>query len=166
MFAYDPTEHNPNLRQIAEEIYCGGQPSEDGFKVLKEKGIKTIINLREEPGQIAKEKELVENIGMTYLSVPMTPFQEPSEAAIKQFLELALKPESHPIFVHCLHGQDRTGAMVCIYRMEAHGHTFDMAYEEMVAGGFHKEFLNLRRAVLRFASRKGLVISKSESANL
>ena len=166
MFAYDPSEHNPNFRQIAAEIYCGGQPSDEGFNVLKEKGIKTIINLREEPGQIARERELVESLGMTFLSVPMTPFQEPSETAIKQFLELALKPESHPIFVHCLHGQDRTGAMVCIYRMEAHGHTFDMAYEEMVAGGFHKEFLNLRRAVLRFASRKGLVISKSESANL
>jgi protein tyrosine/serine phosphatase len=166
MFAYDPSEHNPNFRQIAAEIYCGGQPSDEGFNLLKEKGIKTVINLREEPGQIARERELVESLGMTFLSVPMTPFQEPSEAAIKQFLELALKPESHPIFVHCLHGQDRTGAMVCIYRMEAHGHTFDMAYEEMVAGGFHKEFLNLRRAVLRFASRKGLVISKNESANL
>lgn len=162
MLAYDPTEPTPNFRQIAAEIYCGGQPNDDGFKILKEKGIKTIINLREEPGQIAREKELVEQLGMQFLSVPMTPFQEPSERAIKQFLEIALHPESHPIFVHCLHGQDRTGAMVCIYRMEAHGHTFDLAYEEMVNGGFHKEFLNLRRAVLRFASRKGLVSSKGE----
>jgi len=162
MFAYDPLEPTPNLRQIAGEIFCGGQPSDQGFATLKEMGIKTVINLREEPGQIERERELVHGLGMNFLSVPMTPFQEPSEAAIKQFLELALNPESHPIFVHCLHGQDRTGAMVCIYRMEAHGHNFDVAYEEMVANGFHKEFLNLRRAVLRFASRKGLVISKSE----
>ena len=166
MFAYDPTEPTPHLRQIAAEIYCGGQPNDDGLKILKQMGIKTIINLREEPEQIAREKELVEELGMKFLSVPMTPFQEPSEASIKNFLEVAMNPESHPVFVHCLHGQDRTGAMVCIYRMEAHGHTFDQAYEEMVAGGFHKEFLNLRRAVLRFASRKGLVISKSDSATL
>jgi hypothetical protein len=92
MFAYDPSEHNPNFRQIAAEIYCGGQPSDEGFNLLKEKGIKTVINLREEPGQIARERELVESLGMTFLSVPMTPFQEPSEAAIKQFLELARKP--------------------------------------------------------------------------
>lgn len=162
MFAYDPSEPTPNFRQIAAEIYCGGQPNDEGYKILKEKGIKTVINLREEPGQIAREKEIVEQLGMKFLSVPMTPFQEPSETAIKQFLDVALQSENHPIFVHCLHGQDRTGAMVCIYRMEAHGHTFDRAYEEMVAGGFHKEFLNLRRAVLRFASRKGLVISKGE----
>jgi tyrosine-protein phosphatase SIW14 len=157
MFAYDPTKPTPNLRQVADEIYSGGQPSEEGFAELKAKGIKTVINLREEPGQIEREAAILDKLGLGYLSIPLTPFQEPSESAIKQFLDVALAPEKHPIFIHCLHGQDRTGVMVCIYRMEAHGHTFDTAYEEMVANGFHKEFLNLRRAVLRFASRKGLV---------
>ena len=44
---------------------------------------------------------------------------------------------NHPIFLHCLHGKDRTGLMVAIFRMARQGWSFDKAYTEMKLCGFH-----------------------------
>jgi protein-tyrosine phosphatase len=37
---------------------------------------------------------------------------------------------AHPIYVHCLHGQDRTGYVIAAYRMLIQGWSFKRAYQE------------------------------------
>lgn len=157
MLFIDDTELIPNLRAVSDNLLRGGQPSREGFLDLQKNGTRTIINLREEPWLIDEERRLIAELGLDYVSIPLSPFREPTDAEIEEFLKVALEPARQPVFVHCLHGQDRTGAMVCIYRMEVHGWSFDQAYAEMVAHGYHPEFFALRCAALRFASRKGLI---------
>src|SRR6516165_6972743 len=44
----------PRFLVVGDGLYRGGQPSAAGFQMLKEKGIKTIINLRAEDNSEAK----------------------------------------------------------------------------------------------------------------
>ncbi len=46
-------------------------------------------------------------------------------------------------FVHCEHGQDRTGLIVAIHRVQADGWTKADAEGEMLAHGFHKQLHGL-----------------------
>ena len=45
-------------------------------------------------------------------------------------------------FVHCAHGQDRTGLVVAVYRVR-HGWTKAQAQAEMLRLGFHPTLLGL-----------------------
>ncbi|HEY9784343.1 MAG TPA: dual specificity protein phosphatase family protein [Candidatus Obscuribacterales bacterium] len=156
MLIFDKSDVIPNFRAVSAELFRGGQPTHSGFQMLKERGIRTVVNFRDEPPLISVEQRILDALGLDFISIPLSPFREPTHKEVEQFLEIISCSEAQPLFVHCLHGQDRTGAMVCIYRMAASGWGFDEAYAEMVESGFHAEFHHLRRAVLRFASRKGV----------
>ena len=151
---FDP--HLPNFHQISESLYRGGQPSRQGFKRLKELGVRTIVNLRDEYYDVKQEEALVKPLDLNYVSIPLSPFDGPSAADIERFLqELAEEPQQ-PHFVHCLHGMDRTGAMISIHRLHAHGWPLDQAYNEALQHGFHPHFHLLKKAVHDFAKRGSL----------
>lgn len=142
----------PNLQLVCPELWRGGQPHSEGFIRLKEKGVKTIVNLREEPASIAGERAIVQELGLEYVSIPLRPFDIPEDIKVEQFLELMKEAKNHSVFVHCLHGMDRTGLMCALYRLTAHDWTFNDAYEEMLRFGFHEAFDNLRGVVIKYAS--------------
>ncbi len=48
-------------------------------------------------------------------------------------------------FVHCTHGQDRTGLIIAIYRLTKCDWSKKKAQQEMLKLGFHKEMLGLWR---------------------
>jgi len=144
-------EKLPNLQLVADELWRGGQPHSEGFIQLKEKGVKTIVNLREEPASIAGERAIVQELGLDFVSIPLRPFDIPEDHKIEQFLELMKDAKKHKVFVHCLHGMDRTGLMCAVYRMSAHDWAFHDAYDEMIKFGFHEAFHNLRGVVLKYA---------------
>lgn len=137
----------PNFCVVAPGIYRGGQPSERGFARLKQLGIRSILNLRDERHHIRQEEALLVKLGLQLHSVPLSPFVEPSAEDIQVCLNILKSTEHHPVFVHCLHGQDRTGTIISIYRLDAHGWNINRAYQEMLDLGFHSEFENLTRAV-------------------
>src|SRR2546426_3750531 len=58
----------PRFGILSKGVYRGGQPTEQGFQFLKEKGIKTIINLRAEDNS---EEAVVEKLGMKYIRIPV-----------------------------------------------------------------------------------------------
>lgn len=145
--------HLPNLQQVGSELWRGGQPSKEGFLRLKEQGIKTVINLREEPTSIASERKLAAELGFDYVSIPLRPFDIPEARKIDEFLEIMNDINRHSVFVHCLHGMDRTGLVVAVYRMSAHDWSFADAYDEMLKFGFHEAFQNLRQVVLGYANQ-------------
>ena len=62
-----------------------------------------------------------------------------------KFLRIATTPAMQPVLVHCLHGSDRTGTMVAIYRIAYGGWSKAQATEEMIIGGFgfHPMWKNL-----------------------
>lgn len=144
----------PNFKHVSPSLLRGGQPSERGFLHLKELGVKTIVNLRNERWMIRSESELVASLGLKYISIPLSPFAEPQIAEINDFLEVLEDKDNHSVFVHCLHGCDRTGVMISLYRMTTHGWTIRQAYEEMLELGFHPEFSNLTQALIGYSRTK------------
>ncbi|HEY9777997.1 MAG TPA: dual specificity protein phosphatase family protein [Planktothrix sp.] len=143
----------PNFHAVSPGIYRGGQPSDMGFAWLKQLGVRTILNLREEKSQIRSEELIVLELGMKYVSVVLNPFIEPSEEQIQSCLDVLLAAGDEPVFVHCLHGMDRTGTVIGAHRMVAEDWEKERAYEEMLKHGFHAEFANLTRAIEGIASR-------------
>lgn len=147
-------EDLPNFQMVSSELFRGGQPNRAGFTHLKNLGVQSVINLRDERYDTESEEQLVKALGLHYFSIALSPFSSPPAGAIENFLQIALHTPYQPVFVHCLHGMDRTGTMVSIYRIEAHGWSLDKAYEEMLHMGFHAEFSKLSDAVRLFANSK------------
>ncbi len=144
----------PHYFVVDEGLHRGGQPTERGFQLLKERGIKTVINLRDEHYMHEWEETLIKGLGLTYVSIYMDPFLPPGDEKIEKFFKVVAAGKEAPTFVHCLHGQDRTGMIVGIYRMVSHGFEYHRALEEMLAMGFHREFVNLEKTARRWEGRK------------
>ena len=70
---------------------------------------------------------------------------DPKQEEVVQFLKIVTDPAKQPVFVHCLHGADRTGTMVAVYRIIVEGWDKEKALEEMQKGpfGFHEVFKGL-----------------------
>lgn len=142
-----------NFQIVGAELWRGGQPTLNAFTLLKESGAKTIISLREDQPAVQKEREIVTALGMDYFAIPIRPFAIPEEEAIDFFLDIVSDRENQPCFVHCLHGMDRTGLVVAIYRMQVHNWSFEEAHEELLKMGFHTEFQNLFQVFVAYAER-------------
>lgn len=118
-----------NFGQIDERFFRGAQPKEEDFKALATMGIKTIIDLQDEP--TTYEKQAAESAGMRYVNIPMSSKTRPRDEQIEQFLKLANDQETGQFFVHCAGGRHRTGVMAAVYRITHDGWDFDKAYKEM-----------------------------------
>lgn len=146
-----PKEDLGHFFKVNDTLYRGQQPSDKGFEMLKEKGIKTVVYLHFSKSQAAHEKKVVEGLGMNFVHIPMSWLTPPKESQIKQWLAVTGDTNQGPVFVHCQHGRDRTGTMVGIYRIAYEGWTFDQAYAEMKEMGFRTFFLGLTHGVKKFA---------------
>jgi len=139
--------------KVSDAIYRGGVPDEQGVAWLKSIGITTVINLRHFHGD--SEGDLVRAAGMRYEHIPLESTDSPEPAQIARFLELVDDEAARPIYVHCLHGVDRTGTMLAVYRMEKEGWTNSDALAEMEWFGAHGLLHDLRRFVAGYTpSRK------------
>jgi protein tyrosine phosphatase (PTP) superfamily phosphohydrolase (DUF442 family) len=134
--------------EVAPGLYRGGQPDEQGIAWLRERGIRTVINLRHYHGDT--EGERVRAAGMRYERIPLESTDAPTEEQARRFLSIVRDPDAHPIYVHCLHGVDRTGAMIALYRMQEQGWTNSDALAEMEHFGAHGILHDLRRWVGSF----------------
>jgi protein tyrosine/serine phosphatase len=69
----------------------------------------------------------------------------PEDEDVLRFLRIVTDTNRAPVFVHCLHGSDRTGTMIAIYRMAVENWSKEAAIEEMTRGGFgfHRVWRNL-----------------------
>ena len=121
--------------QMDERFYRGAQPKEKDYKDLAALGIKTIIDLTDEPKPY--EQSLVESLGMKYVNIPMIAKKYPTEEATKMFLKFAGDPATGKFFVHCAGGRHRTGAMGAVYRFQFYHWNFEQAYAEMKKYDFY-----------------------------
>jgi protein tyrosine/serine phosphatase len=112
----------PNFKIVNDRILRGGQPSDDGFKKLAERGVKTVVDLRwVNEHSIPHEKEIVEADGMRFISVPMKGLSAPSLEQMTKVLGILEDSNSWPVFIHCRRGADRTGTVLACYRI-SHDH--------------------------------------------
>jgi len=127
-----------NFGRVDERYYRGAQPSGRDYKDLASMGIKTVIDLQAD-GE-ANEAGQVRNAGMKFYRIPMSDHSQPSDGAVRQFLQLVNDPANQPVFVHCHGGRHRTGAMTAVYRMTNYGWSANQAYGEMQRYDFNHGF--------------------------
>jgi protein tyrosine/serine phosphatase len=118
-----------NFGQVTEFYYRGEQPKGADYNRLASIGVRTIIDLRDDPKDYAKS--LTEQAGMKYVNLPMSDKDYPAPEAASRFLSLVNDKENWPVYVHCAGGRHRTGAMTAIFRMTVQGWDANRAYEEM-----------------------------------
>jgi protein tyrosine/serine phosphatase len=118
-----------NFGQMDENYFRGAQPLADDYQSLKELGVTTVIDLRNDPTDY--EKSAVEALGMKYVNIPMSGWKYPKNQHIEQFLSIVNNPETGKFYVHCKAGIHRTGITGAIYRFTKYGWDYDKAYREM-----------------------------------
>jgi protein tyrosine/serine phosphatase len=124
-----------NFGQMDDRFYRGAQPKEEDYKQLAAIGIKTIIDLRDDPTDY--EKREAEAAGMRYVNIPMSDKDYPPTTAIDQFLKLVDDSTTGKFYVHCAGGRHRTGVMGAVYRFNNYNWNYDQAYAEMKKYDFY-----------------------------
>ena len=140
----------PRFAVLTDGLYRGGQPTEKGFQFLKEKGVKTIINLRAEDDS---EAAIVAKLGMKYVRIPineMRPWSQIPPAAVAKYFELVNNRENYPVFFHCRRGAERTGVLAALYRMALQGWNAQQAYDEAREIGLRWIYGGLKSQIFDF----------------
>lgn len=120
-----------NFHKVSDGLYRGAQPSAEGLRQLKARGVRTVVNLR--TGDT--DSPDIAGTGLEYVHISFKPWHAEDEDVVK-FLRVVTDPQRTPVFVHCQYGSDRTGTMCAVYRMAVQGWSRDDAIREMVEGGY------------------------------
>jgi tyrosine-protein phosphatase SIW14 len=149
-----PSSNNiPRFQMLADGLYRGGQPDKKGFEFLKQKGVKTVINLRMEND----EEGTVKQLGMNYVQIAIDdprPSSKIPELAISKYFEIVNDPASYPIFFHCRRGADRTGALAALYRIANQGWEAKKAYSEARDVGLRWWYTGIKKQLMEFKTSK------------
>ena len=127
-----------NFGQMDDRFFRGGQPKEKEYKELANLGIKTVIDLRDDPKDY--EKASVEALGMRYINIAMSDKEYPAAAKIQEFLKLVDDPATGKFYVHCAGGRHRTGVMGAVYRFNHYGWDYEKVYAEMKKFDFYSRW--------------------------
>jgi protein tyrosine/serine phosphatase len=144
------------FHRVDERLFRGAQPDAEGFRHLRDLGVRTVINFRLPSDAVeTSEQPIVESLGMRYVNLPIkdgnffTWFRQIPADTVKQFFAV-LEAEQGPFFVHCRRGTDRTGAMVAFYRMARNGWDAPRAKNEADDVGMRFWYRGLRRQIGAF----------------
>ncbi len=111
-----------NFYEVAPGVYRSNQPTHERFVKLKEKGFKTVLNLRGAAGaaHFLVEQESCQELGLTLVNVTLhARFAAPKEdiqAVIRAFREI-----EKPFVMHCKSGADRAGFASVLYLLVIEG---------------------------------------------
>lgn len=129
----------PNFAKVEDGVYRGGQPTEAGWHYLKILGVHNVIKLNEE-SESSDNSAWTNGIWVAYLPINLQ--QQIGFEEMPENFSLGWQ-SSTPLFIHCQHGQDRTGLFVALWRVKVDGWSKADAEKEMLAHGFHKELRGL-----------------------
>ena len=155
-----------NFHQVDADLYRGARPRPSAYAKLVLLGIRTIINL-EESEYAEREKAAIKELNgdlkreqrINFISFPIDQIEIAATGVPHEGLQdlfHQIKKAQKPIFIHCYHGKDRTGAIVALYRMRRREKSYDEAYTEANHYRFTRSDLGLRRTIDRYESAKKL----------
>jgi protein tyrosine/serine phosphatase len=120
----------PNFHKVNEQLYRGAQPLPGAMKELASLKIKTVVNLRGEDEGTRSEEAEARGAGLRYFSEPLPGFGRPKDEQVERVLALINDSQNWPVFVHCHHGEDRTGTIIAVYRISHDGWSAEEAKKE------------------------------------
>lgn len=145
-----------NFHVVAPGITRGSQPSEDGFRLLRDYcRVKTVLSFRNEKEHNEWEKRIVEKLGMKFINIPMSGTKEQNVETIEQCLSIIADKSNQPIFVHCYGGKDRTGLIFAAYRIKYDNWSLEDALMEMLVYGYDRiSYSNLEKSLVKWHNRR------------
>lgn len=126
----------PNVSKFGDHVYFAGQPTADDFRLLKEHGVGTIVNLRSAPevkGLDFDEAALAKELGIAYEHVPVGR-EVPSAADLNRIVEALQGAGDAPVLIHCA-SSNRVGFVWSLLRSKEFGLSADDALAEGKAAG-------------------------------
>ncbi|HKA25550.1 MAG TPA: tyrosine-protein phosphatase [Candidatus Eisenbacteria bacterium] len=139
--------------EIDPGLARGAKPSDTAIPYLASRGYRTVVAFIHDPA----EAERVRAAGMRYVEIPMTATifgaSIPTDQDLERFFGVVLDSTARPVYMHCVHGKDRTGAMAALYRIEVSGWKNERALAEMDSLGFNGMYRTLRRYVRDYQPR-------------
>jgi protein tyrosine phosphatase (PTP) superfamily phosphohydrolase (DUF442 family) len=118
-------------------VYRAGQPDADDVALaVRRYGIKTIVNLRAEPGAWHEaEKAAAAKAGIAHVDVPLPVGTPPTPEQVAMLLAISDDPARVPILFHCEYGTVRSAAVEALYRMEVLKQTNEEAWDATTTFG-------------------------------
>lgn len=135
----------PQLRQVTDEVWTGGQPSAEQLQQVQAAGIKAVINLCPNGECGWDEKAVVEAQGLHYATVPVSAACDLSEEAARRFHDL-LESAPKPVLIHCASG-NRVGALYALKAFYVQKHTPDAAIAVGRAAGLASLEATVRKII-------------------
>lgn len=139
---------------VADGVYRSGQPLPPDLSSFRGMGGATVLRVSSD-GDIPPivEGMAAQDYGLVYIYIPLPSFFGPGDSDIDRILSIIADPQTRPILIHCLHGEDRTGMIVACYRIKFDGWTADRALAEAKAHHMSWASFFLRAYIRRFARR-------------
>jgi tyrosine-protein phosphatase SIW14 len=101
--------------RVDEGVYRGGQPSAGEMRdMVARYRIRTVVKLNPN----LEGRDVVPD-GVKLVYTPLSVVFTPDEDEVRRILDEIDRAEK-PVYVHCQHGQDRTGMIIALYRVR-HG---------------------------------------------
>jgi protein tyrosine phosphatase (PTP) superfamily phosphohydrolase (DUF442 family) len=106
-----------NFHQITPNLGTAGMPTRHQFSEIAAAGYQVVINLAlvNSPDALQDEAELVTNLGMEYVHIPVI-WEDPRTTDVALFFENMQRHQDKKIFVHCVLNM-RVSAFVYLYRV-------------------------------------------------
>ncbi|MBF2026148.1 MAG: protein tyrosine phosphatase family protein [Oscillatoriales cyanobacterium C42_A2020_001] len=105
-----------NFLPISEAIATSGQPTEMQFEAIRDAEYDVVINLAlpTSSNALPNERELVEQLGMKYVHIPVE-WEQPTLEDAEQFFVAMQNYSEQKVFVHCAANM-RVSAFMFLYR--------------------------------------------------
>ena len=142
--------------EVVPGVFRGGLIPEEATPLLKDLGIKTVINFDNNEDRAKKEEEYLKLFGIYTARIPWSGWDHPRDEDIEKFLALMKTSELRPVMVHCKRGSERTGVAMATWRVSELGWRAEQAYEEMKRYDFRRFTRgHLKKYLYRFAKDRG-----------
>jgi protein tyrosine/serine phosphatase len=121
-----------NAHWISEELVRTNQPWPHQLKAWKDRGVRTVINLRGgfDASFHALEKDACERYGLKMVDFTITSREVPSVARVLGAKRL-FETLEYPALMHCKSGADRAGIMSVFYMHFRQGKTIREAMDQL-----------------------------------
>ena len=118
-----------NYHRVNERLVTGGHLLDGGTAILKEQGVKIVIDLRDEPP--SGENERFSEQGIKWINIPVE-WSDPQEEDFERFSETMRQYQDDHVLVQCA-ANYRASAMTYLYRVVAERVPEDEAQGDLLA---------------------------------
>ncbi|MBQ1925304.1 MAG: hypothetical protein II767_09180 [Proteobacteria bacterium] len=150
LIAHDAQALPRNFRNV-DTFFVGAMPSEADLDEFYMLGIKTIISLHRLPPDVQKKAQ---KLGIKTHSFPL----RTRLLNIEEIMDVMRNAPENSVYLHCLHGADRTGAVTAYWLYtERHINPFTALASVISPSDFHF------RGLLQLGNEYGVCLSKSQN---